>query len=64
MLIDKIYAVAYAMIVLTLLRAIWTSRGDIETAADIAQARRTDRLLLTTQVVFFTGAVVAILSLR
>jgi hypothetical protein len=63
-LIDKIYAVAYAMIVLTLLRAIWTSRGDIETAADIAQARRTDRLLLATQVVVFTGAVVAILTLR
>lgn len=63
-LIDKIYAVAYAMIVLTLLRAIWTSRGDIDTAADILQARRTDRLLLATQVVVFVAAVVAILTLR
>lgn len=63
-LIDKVYAVAYAMIVLTLLRAIWTSRTEIASAADVASARSTDRTLLVGQVMIFAAAVAAIIALR
>jgi hypothetical protein len=63
-LIDKIYAVAYAMIVLTLFRAIWTSRVDFESERQTADVRRSDRLLLGAQVIAFASAVVAIIALR
>lgn len=55
-LIDKIYAVAYAMIVITLLRGIWTSRYDFESEAKIAEARRIDQMLLVAQVAVFVAA--------
>ncbi len=60
-LIDKIYAVAYAMIVITLLRGIWTSRYDFETDVKVAEARKVDRTLLGVQVVVFVVAVAAII---
>lgn len=63
-LIDKIYAVAYAMIVLTLLRAIWTARHDMETDEEIAAARQMDLKLLMAQVVVFTAAVAFIILAR
>ena len=63
-LIDKIYAVAYAMIVLTLLRAIWTSREDFVNEEKIATARRTDKRLLAAQVVIFVASLATILLIR
>ena len=63
-LIDKIYAVAYALIVLTLLRAIWTSRHDFETDVSVAEARRIDRTLLAAQVAAFAAAIALILMTR
>lgn len=63
-LIDKVYAVAFAMILLTLLRAIWTSRTELESPSAIAAARIMDRKLLICQVVLFFVAVAAIILLR
>jgi hypothetical protein len=63
-LIDKVYAVAYAMILLTLLRAIWTSRTELESASAIATARSTDRKLLVSQIALFIVAVAAIIVAR
>lgn len=63
-LIDKIYAVAYAMIVLTLLRAIWTSRTELTGSVAVAAARVLDRKLLIGQVALFSVAVALIVSLR
>lgn len=63
-LIDKIYAVAYAMILLTLLRAIWTSRNDLSSEEDTAAARAIDRKFLLGQVGFFALAVAMIIIAR
>lgn len=63
-LIDKIYAVAYAMILLTLLRAIWTSKTDLVSAAGIAREKATDQSLLFAQVIFFMVAVTTIIVVR
>lgn len=63
-LIDKIYAVAYAMILLTLLRAIWTSRGELQSADGIAAARSMDRKILLGQIVVFLVVVTAIIVMR
>ena len=63
-LIDKIYAVAYAMIVLTLLRAIWTSRTELTSELAVAAARVMDRKLLIGQVLLFIAAVALIVLAR
>lgn len=63
-LIDKVYAVAYAMILLTLLRAIWTSRTELDSASAVAAARRTDRKLLLGQIALFIVAVALIIVAR
>lgn len=63
-LIDKIYAVAYAMILLTLLRAIWTSRGELHSADGMAAARTMDRKILLSQIVVFLVVVTAIIVMR
>lgn len=63
-LIDKVYVVAYAMILLTLLRAIWTSREELRSEASVAAARRTDHKLLVGQVLVFIVAVTAIIMVR
>jgi hypothetical protein len=63
-LIDKIYAVAYAMIVLTLLRAIWTSRTELTGDFAVAAARVTDRKLLIGQVFLFIASVALIVFAR
>jgi hypothetical protein len=63
-LIDKIYAVAYAMIVLTLLRAIWTSREELTGSLAVTAARVMDRKLLVGQVFLFTAAVALIVLIR
>lgn len=63
-LIDKIYAVAYAMILLTLLRAVWTSRATLSDEAAVAVAQGTDRKLLIAQVIFFSVAAGLIIAVR
>lgn len=63
-LIDKIYAVAYAMIVITLLRGIWTSRYDFESETKVAEARRLDQLLLVTQIAVFVAAASYIIAVN
>lgn len=63
-LIDKIYAVAYALIVVTLFRGIWTARDDFKNDADIAAAKKTDKQLLVAQVGLFTCAVIFIVMTR
>jgi hypothetical protein len=63
-LIDKIYAVAFAMIVLTLLRAIWTSRTELTDSVAVAAARVMDRKLLIGQVLLFVVAVALIVLMR
>lgn len=63
-LIDKIYAVAYALIVLTLLRAIWTSRTELTGDLAVAAARVMDRKFLIGQVVLFVVAVALIVATR
>ncbi len=63
-LIDKIYAVAYALVLLTLLRAIWTARAELDSAASLAAARSTDRKLLVGQVALFVVAVAVIVVAR
>ena len=63
-LIDKVYAVAYAMILFTLLRAIWTSRTELVTDHAVAAAKSTDRKLLAGQVALFIVSVAAIIITR
>lgn len=63
-LIDKIYAVAYAMIVLTLLRAIWTSRYQLTGDIAVAAARLMDRKLLIGQILAFIAAIALIVLAR
>jgi hypothetical protein len=63
-LIDKIYAVAYAMIIITLLRAIWTSRTVHIPPEVVAVTRRFDQRLLVAQVLIFAVAVAAIVTFR
>ena len=63
-LIDKVYVVAYAMIVITLLRTIWTSRNDPGEQAVVTSVRRTDLILLVTQAAMFGASVATILASR
>lgn len=64
-LIDKIYAVAYAMIIATLLRAIWTARAtNSDAPGEVAALRKTDRQLLIGQVALFAAAIAVIVLAR
>lgn len=63
-LMDKIYAVAYAMIVLTLLRTIRTSRSDLGVGTEAEATRLADRKLLVGQAIGFAAAVALIIATR
>ena len=64
-LMDKIYLVVYALIVLTLLRAIFAYRATVDAEPGVIKAvQATDKKILVLSVLVFVAAVAAILVLR
>ena len=64
-LMDKIYLVVYALIVLTLLRAIFAYDAVVDAEPGVVRkVKATDRKLLALMLVGFAAAVIAILMLR
>ena len=64
-LMDKIYVVAYAMIIATLIQIIWSNhRVKQDAAAGVARVRRLDRVSALTQILVFTAVVAALVITR
>jgi hypothetical protein len=61
-LLDKIYNLSYAVIMLALLESVFASR--LHDAGQEARARKVDRIALIALSVVFFGGTLAIIALR